>query len=379
MLDELYSENQPCFCLSDPADCSLVYASPAALALAGGTAPEYSWQLFGSGDAWAELYKGAPLSSTGNAPLPLPDRGLLFSSLTVADGRKLRLDVLIRLGLSPDQSLAAAAALIERYTRALELTNPPHPQDPDEVWIRLFGSLGIETTLGRLTGAEITSRKCCLLLLYLLCNRDRVIPVRELAEALWPDQILDDPYNMLKNVAFRLRRSLAPICERPLVVAHHGTYLLNPELRFEVDCDSFDKLMRLYYRHPGVDPECLAAAIKLYRGSLMPALDTELWLIARTHFYKNAYLQAVQDYADLMLEKNDYISVYVLTRDAMSVYPYEPALHMILFRALARDKGPAEARRYLQQVYATLPSDERQMLESRKEQLEKECGITAAG
>ena len=83
----------------------------------------------------------------------------------------------------------------------------------------------------------------------------------------------------------------------------------------------------------------------------------------------------MHDYAKLMLEKKDYIAVYCLMRDAMSVYPYEPSLHTILIRALALDKGPAAARQYLQQIYATLPPGEQQILRERKEELEKECGL----
>lgn len=343
----------PCYCLSDPQSGRLLYASPTAAALAPtGGLPDYAWELWG-GESLRESYCRARLSAQGSATLTLSGGRVLFSTLVRQDDKTLRQDILI--------ALARPADLFDRE----EL-----PPAPDEVRVTTFGGFAVETARGRLSGGDIPSRQSCLLLLYLLCNRDRTAPVYELAEALWPGQLLDLPYNMVKNVAFRLRRQLASISVKPLITPYHGTYVLNPGLRFNCDSDRFDELIRRYYRDPSqADPEWLAQALRLYGGSLLPGFDTELWLIARTQYYKNAYRRAVLDYANLLRQKGDSLALYALLRDAVGLYPQEASLHMAMIQALAQDKGPAAARQYLQSVAPLLSPAQHKAVTAQLEQL----------
>lgn len=380
MNNEFHTQAQPCYCISDPESNRLVFVSPSAAALCpDGRLPELSWQLFNPDPAFGEVYNNVSLSLLNSVPLRLPDcpalgAKLLFSSLVLEDGRRLRRDVMIALGGRPEQSLAAVIALVERFLNSTELTQLPPLEDPVEVRVTMFGCFRLETCKGTLDGADMTSRQSCLLLLYLLCNRERVVPVNELAETLWPDQLLDNPYNMVKNVAFRLRRNFASICEKPLITPYHGTYILNPELRFVIDCDYFDTLVRQYYRAENGDPDCLAAAIRLYRGGLLPAFDTELWLLPRAQFYKDAYRQAILDYAAILGREGNYPALFGLIRDGLAVYPREAGLHVAMIHALARDKGPAAARYYLQSVAHLLSKSEQQLI---SRQLDKLSGGNA--
>ena len=368
----------PCYALSEPDSGRLVYASPSAVGLlTDGRLPEYAWQLFSGSEEFAALYSSVRPPLDGHVPLRLPDNPLagvrlLLSSLVKDHGRILRQDLLVLLADMPEQALTAATTLVGKYADALAITAPPPLEYDTEVRLSLFGDLTVETVRGKLHGGDITSRQSCLLLLYLLCNRGRVVPVYELAEALWPEQLLDNPYNMVKNVAFRLRRQLAPITVRPLIVPRHGTYSLNPELRFLVDADSFDALIRRYYR--GVeagDPRLLAAAIRLYRGTLLPFFDTELWLIPRCQYYKNAYRRAVLDYAGILGRQGQYMPALAVLRDALDINPRESALHMALIRLLAAEKGPAAARDYLKSSAPLLSAEEVRLLTRQLEQMEK--------
>ena len=384
MSHSLNEQTQPLYCLSDPATQRLEYVSPSLRALGyGKEKAEYAWQLFDRDPAFAKKYNEISLSSLSCAPIrladcPLVGARLLFSSLITDGGRELRMDVMIALGDDPEQVLGAAAILVSKYANSGERAEQPALEDPDEVRVSMFGGFTVETSRGRLSAGDISSRQSCLLLIYLLCNRGRVAPVYELAEALWPDQLLDNPYNMVKNVAFRLRRHLTPICEKPLITAYHGTYVLNPELRFLVDSDIFDALIRQYYRGDASgDPETLAAAINLYRGSLLPAFDTELWLIARTQYYKSAFRKAVLDYAARLQQQGNMLALYAVLRDAMAVCPREPGLHVAMIHALAQDKGPDAALRYLQNAGSLLSQTEQRLISRQLEQLSREGNIQA--
>ena len=363
----------PCFGLCEPESGRPVFLSPAARRLWWGEgSPQYTWEFIRH-EKVAEAYKKMQLIPGEYAVLRLSDRPhkettLLFSTLVEQEGRQLRQDVLIDLGAGSEEGLNTAALMLNHYAAALKRREDPPPAS-GEVRITTLGGLEIETCLGRMSAGDIASRQVCLFLIYLLMSRGRVAPAQEIAEALWPGELLESPYNMVKNVAFRLRRQLAPISEKPLITAYHGTYVLNPELTVLVDCDFFDALIRQYYRGPQDDPQSLAQAISLYRGTLLPGFDSELWLIARTQYYKNAYRRAVLDYGGFLLRQGDYLPLYGLLRDALAIYPQDAGLHVAMIQAQAQEKGPAAARQYLQKALPLLSPAQQRLLNRQLDQL----------
>ncbi|HHT17921.1 MAG TPA: hypothetical protein GXZ77_09490, partial [Papillibacter sp.] len=61
----------------------------------------------------------------------------------------------------------------------------------EDVVIKLFGGFEIATNIGSLDFTDFSSVQCSRFLLYLLKNRNRTIPVREIADVLWPDRVFD--------------------------------------------------------------------------------------------------------------------------------------------------------------------------------------------
>lgn len=75
---------------------------------------------------------------------------------------------------------------------------------------------------------SFTNESGYVLLTFLLLNRKREHPLRLLTDVIWESTDMGNPYNSIKNVVYRLRKTLACIGLRDLIQASHGTFTLNP-------------------------------------------------------------------------------------------------------------------------------------------------------
>ncbi|MEG1758416.1 MAG: BTAD domain-containing putative transcriptional regulator [Oscillospiraceae bacterium] len=219
----------------------------------------------------------------------------------------------------------------------------------DNVKIYLLGRFELLTSMGVQTGSGFSSSQCCTLFIYLLSNRKRVVSVREIAEALWPDQLLDNPYNMVKSVVFRTRKALDGICAKPLIIAANGTYMINPELNIWLDTEEFEKLCRQAASATLPDEARLRLykqAMSIYRGGMLPSFEAEMWLLARISYYQLLYIDMVNGYIECLNELGDYQAMFSVVAQATVIEPGEPEIHLKLIEALMK-KGRYElAKKY---------------------------------
>ena len=218
--------------------------------------------------------------------------------------------------------------------------------EDNDIIINMFGGLEIWTRRGRLDLGN-ASPKCCLLLVYLIFNRERLVPVRELAEILWPNQLFDNPYNMIKGVAFRLKKLLDPVCEKKVVIAQQGTYMINKELNLLPDTHSFERTCETLKR-PGLTTRekriLYKRAIAYYKGNLLPNFEDELWLVGKINYFQIIYSSVVKEYL-MFLEKmgimEDFFSV--VSQVLNIIYP-DGEIYNLILSALIRQNRMDIAR-----------------------------------
>ena len=110
-----------------------------------------------------------------------------------------------------------------------------------ELYVSFFGGLTICGAHGTLLGDQITADQCYQLLVYLLLHRKRVRPLRELADVLWPEAAVADPYRDIKNVVYRLKRFLVDVGLEDLVIGSSGSFIINPKYIIFVDFERCEK------------------------------------------------------------------------------------------------------------------------------------------
>ena len=94
---------------------------------------------------------------------------------------------------------------------------PKHIQNPNEIVIKLFGSIEIYTSRGVIYEEQIKSPK--------LCERNS-------------EKICSN----LRGLVYRFRRTFQLISDEDLIVSTQAGYRLNPNLKIITDFAQFDKL-----------------------------------------------------------------------------------------------------------------------------------------
>lgn len=107
-----------------------------------------------------------------------------------------------------------------------------------DVYVNCLGDLEIRNAKGTLTEEDISSDLCLNLFALIITNMKRTLKAERLAEALWPDDVVDNPYRSVSNIAYRLRRILSIIDLEDLIIGRHGTFVINPEYNISNLCSN---------------------------------------------------------------------------------------------------------------------------------------------
>jgi DNA-binding SARP family transcriptional activator len=144
-----------------------------------------------------------------------------------------------------------------------------------ELRIRALGRTHVEALEDSVDGRWLSQRPGQVLK-YLLCNRERVVPVDEIAESIWPGSGRQTVANT-RYVIHRLREKLEPrrlAYDSPtFVVAHSGGYALDRE-HVWIDVDDFEQGVQdgqaaMARMDPISATHHLERAVELYRGDFL--------------------------------------------------------------------------------------------------------------
>ena len=88
-----------------------------------------------------------------------------------------------------------------------------------DIVINLFGSFEIHTLKSVLKEDEINSPKIIRILTYLLLNPNQYCSPRRLCDAIWPDEIIDNPSSKIKSLIYRLHTLFSDVLDHKLIIS----------------------------------------------------------------------------------------------------------------------------------------------------------------
>lgn len=210
--------------------------------------------------------------------------------------------------------------------------------------VEMLGRLGLRDESGSLPG--LSSQRTVALLAYLAYHAARPVPRDVLAEALWPEAMLDQARGSLNTTLWALRRELRaiglPVGE--LLRSEHGCLRLEGGF-LTTDVAEFEStLSQARSTASVVRLACLQRAVALYTGDLLPGF-TEEWIYPERTRLRGLYLQALADLADLHAQANEYEPALDAAGRALAAEPLDVAACARLMQLYVRAGQPGMALR----------------------------------
>ncbi|MGF7002711.1 DNA-binding SARP family transcriptional activator [Lachnospiraceae bacterium PFB1-21] len=256
-----------------------------------------------------------------------------------------------------------------------------------EIYVQTFGKFSISGMGEELNQEEVRSDMLIKLLAYILSHRTKVITVQELVEALWQDERSDNPTGALKNLVYRLRtllKSKWPDLE--FIDTGRGSYKWNENIEVSMDASIFEESFKKALKETDSLKriEYLEEAVSLYKGTLLPKLIEEYWVVAMSTYYHSMYISAVKELAKELDQVGRYDEMEAVCAEALKAESLEETVHFFFIKSLIRQKKYQLAKEQYQKTVTVLydnlgvtPSEELRDLykEILKETHEEEADI----
>lgn len=226
--------------------------------------------------------------------------------------------------------------------------------EASKIKIRMFGKFEIivngEPVLSQLRQAK----KTCLFLEYLILKKDRSVPHQELLDMLWADKDSRNPATALRTLLHRYRSLVAQSGIPELaesIVTTRGSYQWNPDLDCEIDVFEFERLcqearnLELSGRER---IERYMQLINIYTGPLLTNSADEMWVVPKSVYYHDLFLESMFTLIELLKEEEEYNIIIQVCRKAMDIDLFDERLHLELMLALVKT---GKKREVLSQYY----------------------------
>lgn len=217
---------------------------------------------------------------------------------------------------------------------------PESIKNETDILIHLFGELEIYTSQGVLRETDLKSPKISRLLTYLLLNNRSVVPPREIAEAIWPEEAYDqeNPGKNMKALIYRLRQTFGLISNQQLIESTAYGYRLNPKLNIMTDIQQFEQYAAASQNTASVTKkvELLKKAMDVYKGNILTSAAGEHWLIHTASHYNLKYLGVANELLKTLAELNDFTDIHHYATQALKIEPGNLRAYYWLISAMHR-------------------------------------------
>lgn len=218
-----------------------------------------------------------------------------------------------------------------------------------KIKIKMFGNFEI-TIGGNVVLSQLKqAKKTCLFLEYLILKKDRAVPHEELLDMLWSETESSNPATALRTLLHRYRSLVEQSGLEDLtnsIITARGSYQWNPNLDCQIDVFEFERLCQ-EARTPGLNNreqiERYLQVLTLYTGPLLNNSAEEMWVVPKSVFYHDLYLESVVTLIDLLKVEEEYDMIVQVCRKAMDVDMFDERLHLELMMALVKTGKKREA------------------------------------
>lgn len=205
--------------------------------------------------------------------------------------------------------------------------------------MQIFDRFILEFRGIRLDEKKVHSRKLIRLLTYLIMNRSRAASQQELIDVFWEDDSRN-PAGALKNLMYRLRKSLSIFGDMEYICTVQGAYQWNPKFPVETDYERFaEKTGQVFAekdRHR--KKELCRTVIAEYKRVLCPELVNESWLLPEVLRRQSQYTDVIKELCRIYEEEEEWKNLENLCSEVISTDLPEEDIYCWMIRSLYRQK-----------------------------------------
>ena len=219
--------------------------------------------------------------------------------------------------------------------------------------VQLLGRFRMYDETRCLSEEAIHSPMITKLLVYMICNKNHIVTLEQLTEALWTDEESENPYGALKNLMYRLRvtlRKVWPVEE--FILTGRGYYQWNPQVAIEVDEEVFFDLCRRAERAKKQEDQDLLweQAICGCNGRFLNGVVSQYWMEVRLREDHACYMKAVTKLTESLEQREAYEKLEKICKRAVRMDPQNEKVYCRLIRALMHQGKTAAAMKYCQEA-----------------------------
>lgn len=173
-----------------------------------------------------------------------------------------------------------------------------------------------------------SSKSVRLLQMLLLCVKGG-IPKNELLDNLygWNDKKdIANRNKNLNNLIYRLKGQLISVGlpEDDYVEINDGMCSFKSSIPLDLDTKRFEETVTLARKLGGVARiQLFSRANEMYSGELIPANLSDMWFFHKSIYFKELYLETIQELEAEFLRSRDYKNRMLLYSRAVAIYPFE--------------------------------------------------------
>lgn len=229
----------------------------------------------------------------------------------------------------------------------------PHWMTGPRLRVLAMGPTRIEVGEGTLTGEWLEQRPGQLLK-YLIAHRHRVVPVEEIAEALWANAGFATA-NTVRHFIHALREKLEPgrakRARSSFVLARAGGYTIDPHY-VRCDVDEYEEAVNsgmaaLVNGEPAAAAERLERALALYRGDFLADEPYAEWAFAERERLRALVEKPLRGLAELRLRANDLDTAIGYMERLADMEPFDSGIQrQLITLLLAQGRRSRAIRQY---------------------------------
>lgn len=221
----------------------------------------------------------------------------------------------------------------------------------EQLQIQMFGEFHMRNDYHTFIPVSGKETQVTTLITYLIANKDTETSKDKLAEILWPEEEITNPTGALRNLVYRARQELSkffPVSRANCILFQRNAYIWNRDVDCQTDIDRFEALHNQAQKAASAEEQfqCYQEMFRLYQGHFLPSQSHDEWVVFRSVYYQNLYIQCVLALCAHLRQREEYQQIIDLCEQANQKDLMNEAIYKEILEAYLQLGHPHKALDY---------------------------------